>query len=91
MKELIGYTAGVVGGVMMAPQVYKVIKTNSTTDISLMSIILMILCSLLWVWYGLLINNYPIIVADVIIILEELIILIYKIKHLSLKKNESGE
>jgi MtN3 and saliva related transmembrane protein len=80
-KEFIGYAAGVVGGIMMVPQVYKVIKTNSTTDISFMSILLIVLCSLLWIWYGIIIDDFPIILADVIMILEELIILIYKIKH----------
>ena len=87
-KEYIGYAAGVVGGVMMAPQVYKVIKTNSTTDISFMSILLIILCSLLWIWYGILIDDYPIILADVVMILEEFIILIYKIKHYISTKHE---
>ena len=88
MKELIGYAAGFVGGVMMAPQLYKVIQTNSTTDISFMSILLIILCSLLWIWYGILIDDFPIIIADVVMILEEFIILIYKIKHSFLENNE---
>lgn len=88
MKELIGYSAGVVGGVMMAPQLYKVIKTNSTTDISFMSILLIILCSLLWIWYGILIDDFPIIIADVVSMLLEFIILIYKIKHSFLENNE---
>jgi MtN3 and saliva related transmembrane protein len=73
---------------MMAPQLYKVIKTNSTTDISFMSILLIILCSLLWIWYGILIDDFPIIIADVVMILEEFIILIYKIKHSFLENNE---
>ena len=75
-KEYIGYAAGAVGGIMMAPQVYKVIQTNSTKDISPLSILLIILCSLLWIWYGILINDFPIIIADVVMILEEFIILI---------------
>jgi len=72
---------------MMAPQLYKVIKTNSTTDISFMSILVIILCSLLWIWYGILIDDFPIIIADVVMILEEFIILIYKIKQSFLENN----
>ncbi|MBC8298509.1 MAG: hypothetical protein H8E55_22295 [Pelagibacterales bacterium] len=68
----------------MAPQLYKVIKTNSTTDISFMSILLIIL----WIWYGILIDDFPIIIAYVVMILEEFIILIYKIKHSFLENNE---
>jgi MtN3 and saliva related transmembrane protein len=90
MKKFIGYAAGIVGGVMMAPQVYKVIKTNSTTDISFISILLIILCSVLWIWYGILIDDYPIILADIIMIVEEFIILIYKIKHYISSKHEQA-
>ena len=93
MKEIVGYVAGFVGAGMMFPQVYQVIKTNSTKDISLNSIILIIICSILWVWYGILIVDWPLIITDVVIIIEEIIILIYKIKNDIIHKNsnEPGE
>ena len=90
MKEIIGYSAGFVSFVMLVPQVYQVIKTNSTTDISMTSVLLIILCSALWVWYGILTVDYPLIIADAMILIEELIILIYQIKHYISAKHEQA-
>ena len=91
MKEYVGITATVVCVLSITPQVYQVIKTNSTRDISLASILLMLLMSLLWIWYGILIMDWPVILTDVGVILQEFIILAYKIKHFYLKNNEQGE
>jgi len=91
MKEYVGATATVVCVLSITPQVYQVIKTNSTRDISLASILLMLLMSLLWIWYGILIMDWPVILTDVGVILQEFIILAYKIKHFYLKNNEQGE
>lgn len=87
MKEFVGYVAGIVGAGMMFPQVYQVVKTNSTKDISIGSVSLIIICSFLWVWYGILIKDLPLIITDVVIIIEEIIILIYKIKNDIIRKN----
>ena len=91
MKEYVGVTATVVCVLSITPQVYQVIKTNSTRDISLASILLRLLMSLLWIWYGILIIDWPVILTDVGVILQEFIILAYKIKHFYLKNNEQGE
>jgi len=91
MKEFVGAAATVICVLSVTPQVYQVIKTNSTKDISLASILLMILMSLLWIWYGILIMDWPVILTDVGFILQQFIILAYKIKHFFLTNNESGE
>ena len=87
MKDIVGAAATIICVLSVTPQVYQVIKTNSTRDISLASILLLILMSLLWIWYGVLIMDWPVILTDVGVILQEFIILIYKIKHLSLANN----
>tara|TARA_B000000475_G_scaffold267869_1_gene259555 strand:- start:1210 stop:1494 length:285 start_codon:yes stop_codon:yes gene_type:complete len=91
MKEIVGYVAGFVGAGMMFPQVYQVVKTNSTKDISIGSIFLIIICSFLWIWYGILIKDLPLIITDVVIIMEEIIILIYKIKNDIIHKNSNEQ
>lgn len=91
MKNIVGASATIICVLSVTPQVYQVIKTNSTRDISLASILLMILMSLLWIWYGVLIMDWPVILTDVGVILQEFIILIYKIKHLWLANNEPEE
>ena len=91
MKDIIGYSAGIIGASMMIPQVYRVIKTNSTDDLSIYSILLTILCSILWLWYGIIITDYPIIITDLALIIQETIILGYIIKHSFFSLNVSEE
>ena len=87
MKEIVGGAATIICVLSFTPQVYRVIKTNSTEDISLSSILLMILMSVLWVWYGILIMEWPVILTDVGVVIQNIIILIYKIKHLYFKND----
>ena len=82
MKDIVGVSATIICVLSVTPQVYQVIKTNSTRDISLESVLLMILMSVLWIWYGLLIMDWPVILTDVGVVIQEMIILVYKIKHL---------
>ena len=87
MKEIIGTIATIICVSSFTPQVYRVIKTNSTTDISLQSLLLMILTSILWIWYGSLIMSWPVILTDVGVLIQNTIIIIYKIKHLYFHKD----
>ena len=91
MKDFVGGAATIICVLSVTPQVYQVIKTNSTRDISLASILLMIIMSALWIWYGLLIMDWPIILTDVGVVLQEFVILAYKIKHLYFANNDQVE
>ena len=82
MKNILGAAATIICVLSVTPQVYQVIKTNSTRDISLESVLLMILMSALWIWYGVLIMDWPVILTDVGFVIQQMIILVYKIKHL---------
>ena len=86
MKEIVGGAATIICVASFTPQVYRVIKTNSTTDISLESLLLMILMSILWIWYGILIMSWPVILTDIGVVIQNMIIIIYKIKHLYYQK-----
>ena len=81
MKNIVGAAATIICVLSVTPQVYQVIKTNSTRDISLASILLMIIMCALWIWYGILIMEWPVILTDVGVVLQEFVILAYKIKH----------
>ena len=82
MKNILGAAATIICVLSVTPQVYQVIKTNSTRDISLESVLLMILMSALWIWYGVLIMDWPVILTDVGFVIQQMIILVYKIKHM---------
>ena len=79
--EIIGLTAGAMGGVSLFPQVLKVIKTKSTKDISRAMFLLLTGSIFLWLVYGILMNILPIIIANFFGLIQALIILYYKIEN----------
>jgi MtN3 and saliva related transmembrane protein len=78
---IIGLAAAALGGFSLFPQLLKVLKTKSTKDLSLGMIILFCTSIFLWLVYGILMNNSPIIIANFFGFLEALIILLFKIKY----------
>ncbi len=58
-KEIIGYSATIVGTSLMLPQVYKSLKTKSVKDLSWGMLSLYFLNCLLWLIYGTLISSTP--------------------------------
>jgi len=85
--DLIGLTAGAVGGFSLFPQVLKVLKTKSTKDISREMFLLLASSIFLWLIYGLILNNFPIIIANFFGFIQALIILYFKIEN-QLRKGE---
>ena len=88
---MVGLIATGISIISVMPQVYQVIRTDSTKDISIYSTLLMIVMSALWIWYGVLIMNWPVILTDVGVVLQEFVILAYKIKHLYFSNNDQEE
>ena len=82
MKNYVGAAATIICVLSFMPQVHRVIKTNSTRDISLESLLLMMLMSTLWIWYGILQMDWAVILTDVGVGIQNIIILVYKVKHL---------
>ncbi len=79
--EIIGLAAGTMGGISLFPQVLKVLKTKSTKDISREMFLLLTGSIFLWLIYGILLNNLPIILANFFGLIQALIILFYKIEN----------
>ena len=79
--EIIGLIAAAMGGGSLFPQVLKVLKTKSTKDISREMFLLLTGSILLWLVYGILLNNMPIIIANFFGLIQSLIILFYKIEN----------
>ena len=78
---IIGLTAAAIGGISLFPQVLKVLRTKSTKDISREMILLLAGSIFLWLIYGILLTNLPIIIANFFGFIQALIILFYKIKN----------
>ncbi|MCW4010057.1 MAG: SemiSWEET transporter [Candidatus Bathyarchaeota archaeon] len=78
---VIGLAAAALGGFSLFPQLLKVLKTRSTKDLSLGMLIVFSSSIFLWLVYGILVNNPPIIIANFFGLIEALITLLFKIKY----------
>jgi len=79
-ESIIGFIAASLTTLAAIPQVIKVVKTKKTTDLSLSMYIIMTSGVFLWFVYGVLISDYPLIIANFVTFILVSVILIYKIK-----------
>ena len=74
--QVIGIIAGVCTSISLLPQLIKTIKEKKDGDISYFMLGILLIGIGLWIWYGLLKKDYPIIVTNAIsFVLNSLIIL----------------
>ena len=78
---IIGLLAATCTTIAFLPQVIKTVKTKKTKDISLLMYIILTTGILLWVVYGLLTIDLPIILANSITFVLALIVVMLKIIH----------
>jgi len=78
---IIGFLAGALTTVAFLPQVIKTLKLKETKDLSLWMYLILCTGVFLWLVYGLLIKDLPIIAANSISLILASIILFYKIKY----------
>ena len=79
--EYIGYLAGFLTTIAFIPQVIKAWVSKSTNDISLSMFIIFAAGVSCWLIYGLLTNNYPIIISNLITLGLSFLVLIAKFKY----------
>lgn len=78
---LLGLAAAACTTASFVPQVLKTIKSRHTKDISLLMYIVLTLGLFLWLIYGLLLRDIPLVAANSISFSLSSIILFLKIKH----------
>ena len=74
--EVLGLVAGGITSVAMMPQLIKVIKEKNAEDISVVMLLVLIAGLSLWVWYGILQNELPIILSNSFSVLVNITLLI---------------
>jgi len=79
--KLIGFAAATCTTVAYAPQAIKVWKTRSTGDISLGMFLVMVLGLALWLVYGLLSGDGPLVAANAVTMVLAGGILFMKLKY----------
>jgi MtN3 and saliva related transmembrane protein len=78
IAELTGYIAAVLTTVAFVPQALLVYKTKDTSSISLLMFIIFSFGLISWALYGILINQFPIILANGTTLILSLYILYMK-------------
>ncbi|WP_394974698.1 SemiSWEET family sugar transporter [uncultured Croceitalea sp.] len=79
--EIIGLIAAMLTTGAFVPQVYKVFKSKSTTDISLTMYTVLFIGLMLWLLYGIQKESFPIILANAITGLLVAAVIILKLKY----------
>jgi MtN3 and saliva related transmembrane protein len=79
--ELIGYLAATLTTAAFLPQVVQVWQSKSTKDLSLPTLLSFIAGVSMWLIYGLLLNSSPIIAANAVTLVLNLVILRFKLKY----------
>jgi len=67
--QIIGLSAAVLTTAANVPQTYKIVKTKSTRDISTVTYSMLIVGFVLWVTYGIMREDYPVLIANSISVL----------------------
>ena len=77
--EIFGYIAAVLTTAAFLPQLIITLKTKKADDVSLVTLIMFIIGVLCWIIYGYKISSIPILIANLITLILNLLILISKI------------
>ena len=77
--EFFGYFAAILTTLAFLPQLIKTLKTKKAEDVSLITLIMFLTGVLSWIIYGYKISSTPILLANLITFLLNLLILIFKI------------
>ena len=80
-KNNLGYFAGLLTTIAFIPQVVKVWTSKSTSDISLIMFVIFTLGVLLWLIYGVIVNDYSLVVTNLVTFSLSLSILVAKILY----------
>lgn len=81
MAIYIGYLAAIMGTICWIPQAWKAWATRDTSGLSLPSNLMFLATVSLWLLYGILITDWPLILANICATTAMLIIVAAKLKY----------
>jgi MtN3 and saliva related transmembrane protein len=77
----VGLVAGMLTSIAAIPQVIKTMKTRHARDISIWQPLLLAFGVALWMMYGILINDFPLIVANITPLICNVVLTGMKIRY----------
>lgn len=78
--DILGYAAGAITSFTFLPQVIKTWKAKSAKDISLLMFFIAAINEVMWIIYGTLLDNWVIILTNVIVLTMAITMIFFKIK-----------
>jgi MtN3 and saliva related transmembrane protein len=81
MLTILGLTAACCTTIAFVPQVVKTWRTRSTADISLGTFLLLVVGIILWLVYGVLLGDLPLIAANAVTLMLAGTVLLLKLRH----------
>ncbi|MBD0369111.1 MAG: SemiSWEET transporter [Flavisolibacter sp.] len=79
--QILGIAAGFFTAVSMLPQLIKIIKEKEAEDVSIAMLVVLLTGLALWISYGLLREDWPIIITNCFSFLVNLLTVIFRIKY----------
>jgi MtN3 and saliva related transmembrane protein len=84
--QILGLLAATLTTISFFPQAYKVIRTRNTQGISLLMYVILVVGVFLWLLYGIVKSDLPIILANIVTLIPTLVILFLKVRELIKRK-----
>lgn len=83
VTKIVGIAAGIFTGASMLPQVIKMLKEKKASQVSVFMLLILVTGLSLWIWYGFLKEDLPIIITNFFSLILNLIMIFlrYKYKH----------
>jgi MtN3 and saliva related transmembrane protein len=79
--QLIGIVAGVCTGISSLPQLIKIIRDKKADDLSYFMLFILLAGLAGWVWYGVLKQDYPIIITNSFSFVVNIAIIFFTIRY----------
>jgi MtN3 and saliva related transmembrane protein len=79
--EVLGLAAGTISSITFLPQVIKIWQTKSAKDLSMPMLLLLVLGVSMWLAYGIIIKNTPVIYTNSMVLFMTFIMLFFKLKY----------
>ena len=79
--DALGYAAGTLTTIAFVPQLLRILKTRSAHDISWWMFGILVAGTLLWLWYGIRMSAWPLILANTVTLGLAISILFLKLRY----------
>ena len=84
-ERILGFVAGVFTATSMLPQFFKILKEKKADDISIPMLLILLTGVSLWIYYGILKEDWPIIITNAISLIVNVGTMILRLKYSSKK------